>query len=39
MFYDTEPGPEEAGEPKFVVLVIGLNESNWVWIGGEEHKL
>jgi mRNA-degrading endonuclease RelE of RelBE toxin-antitoxin system len=39
VFYDLEPGAEEAGEPEVVVLAIGLKTRNRIWIGGEEHEL
>jgi len=39
VFYDVEPGPEQAENPEVVVLAIGLKTRNRVWIGGEEHEL
>jgi mRNA-degrading endonuclease RelE of RelBE toxin-antitoxin system len=39
VFYDVEPGAEEAEKPEVVVLAIGLKTRNRVWIGGEEHEL
>jgi len=39
VFYDVEPGAEEAEKPGVVVLAIGLKTRNRVWIGGEEHEL
>ncbi len=39
VFYDVEPGTEEAERPEVVVLAIGLKTGNRVWIGGEEHEL
>ncbi len=39
VFYDLEPGAEEAGEPEVVVLAIGLKTRNRIWIGGEEQEL
>jgi len=39
VFYDLEPGAEEAAEPEVVVLAIGLKTRDRVWIGGEEQEL
>ncbi len=39
VFYDVQPGAEEADNPEVVVLAIGLKTGNRVWIGGEEHEL